>query len=156
LYIRGVSEDRIEVVARACAAWGSGDLTVLHELYTSDVTADGGRLWFEHGHVISGVDAVVEGFATLIGAFERNELFPEGALAVDDTLVVPLLWRGLPPGTTSFVEQRLIGNFTFRDGRIAAMAWYPSVEEALEAVGLPPSAANEISPLDRPKVAGQS
>ena len=47
--------------------------------------------------------------------FERNELFPEGVIEAEDTLVVTLRWRGLPRGSTSFVEQRLIGTFTFRD-----------------------------------------
>ena len=118
-----MTNEMIAVVQRACQAWGTGDLGILYELYTPDVTADGGKLWLETDRVIEGVDAVVNGFAELIGAFEHNELVAEGAIEAGDTLVVPLLWRGLAQGSTSFFEQRLIGNFTFRDGRIASMMW---------------------------------
>ena len=70
-----MTSEMFAVVQRACEAWGTGDLGTLYELYTPDVTADGGKLWLETDRVIEGVDAVVNGFAELIGAFERNELF---------------------------------------------------------------------------------
>jgi ketosteroid isomerase-like protein len=145
-----MSLEQIEVVQRACAAWGSGDLAVLYDLYTPDVTADGGRLWFETQGLVEGVDAVVHGFAELIGAFERNELIPEAVIEAGDTLVVPLSWRGLPAGSTTYVEQRLVGSFTFRDGRIAAMAWFLSLEDALEANGMPRSAAANLVAIEQP------
>jgi ketosteroid isomerase-like protein len=148
-----MSRQMIEVVQRACAAWGTGDLAILYELYTPDVTADGGKLWLETGGVTEGVDAVVNGFAGLLAAFERNELVAEGAIEAGDTLVVPLLWRGLAQGSTSFFEQRLIGTFTFRDGRIASMTWFPVLAEALDAIGLPRSAAEDLIVLDRPPLA---
>jgi ketosteroid isomerase-like protein len=144
-----MSEQRIAVVCRACEAWGTGELSVLYDLYTPDVTADGGRLWFETESIVTGVDAVVAGFATLIDAFEENDLVPEAVVEHEDTLVVPLLWRGRAAGSTEFVEQRLIGAFTFRGEQIAQMAWFQSVQDALDAVGLPRSAAErmrEIAP----------
>jgi ketosteroid isomerase-like protein len=144
----------IEVVQRACRAWETGELDVFRELYTPDVTADGGGLWLESGAIARGVDAVVRNFAELIGAFEQNELIPEGAIESGDTLVVLLLWRGLAPGGTSkSVEQRLIGVFKFRDGRIASMTWFEELEGALDALGLPRSAANDMVVLGRQPVA---
>jgi ketosteroid isomerase-like protein len=151
-----MSREMIEVVQRACAAWGSGDLEILYELYTADVTADGGRLWFETEGLIEGAEAVIRGFAELIGVFERNELIPEGAVEAGDTLVVPLFWRGLPSGSSSYVEQRLIGAFTFREGRIAAMAWFVTLDDALDALGLPSSAADGMVVLERPSAGGES
>ncbi len=143
----------MDVVRRACEAWGTGELSVLYDLYTPDVTADGGRLWFETEAVVSGVDAVVDGFATLIGAFEENDLVPEDATEAGDTLVVPLLWRGRAAGSSVFVEQRLVGTFTFRGEQIAAMAWFQTLEDALDSVGLPHSAAP--APIEaRPDTAG--
>jgi ketosteroid isomerase-like protein len=144
------------VVQRACAAWGTGDLTVLYDLYTPDVTADGGQLWFETQGVVEGVDAVVEGFAALIGAFERNEMVPEAAIEAGDTLVVPLVMRGLPAGGTGWVEQRMVGAFSFRDGRIAAMTWYLTLDDALDAQGLPPSAADQLQAIEQPLAGGGS
>jgi ketosteroid isomerase-like protein len=149
-----MSQQMRDVVRRACAAWSSGDLSLLYDLYTPDVTADGGRIWFETEGVTEGVDAVVQGFGALIGVFERNELIPEGAIETADTLVVPLFWRGLPTGSASYVEQRLVGTFTFRDGRIAHMSWYLSLDDALAALGLPPTAAGEIVPIEPPPERG--
>jgi ketosteroid isomerase-like protein len=146
----------IAVVQRACEAWGAGDLGILYELYTPDVTADGGKLWLETDRVIEGVDAVVNGFAELLAAFERNELIAEGAIEAGNTLVVPLLWRGLAHGSTSFFEQRLIGTFTFRDGRIASMTWFPVLADALDAIGLPQSAAEDLIGLERPSRAEEA
>jgi ketosteroid isomerase-like protein len=143
----------IAVVQRACEAWGTGDLEILYELYTPDVTADGGKLWLETDQPIEGVDAVVHGFAELVGSFERNELWAEGAIKSGNTLVVPLRWRGLAQGSASFFEQQLVGAFTFRDGRIASMTWFPVLEDALDAVGLPRSAAQELIVLERPRLA---
>jgi ketosteroid isomerase-like protein len=145
-----MTSERITVVQRACKAWTTGDLGILYELYTPDVTADGGKLWLETDRVIEGVDAVVNGFAELISAFQRNELFAEGAIEAGDTLVVPLRWRGLAQGSTKFFEQQLIGTFTFRDGRIASMTWFPVLADALDAVGLPRSAEEDLIVLERP------
>jgi ketosteroid isomerase-like protein len=151
-----MAREMIEVVQRACVAWGSGDLAVLYELYTPDVVADGGRLWFETEGLVEGVDAVVKGFAELIGVFERNELIPEGAVAAGDTLIVPLFWRGLPAGGSGYVEQRLIGAFTFREGRIAKMSWFLTMDEALEALGLPLTAVQDMIVLEPPSGGGAS
>ena len=151
-----MTSEMIAVVQRACEAWGTGDLGILYELYTPDVTADGGKMWLETDRVIEGVDAVVNGFAELIAAFERNELVAEGAIEAGNTLVVPLLWRGLAQGSTSFFEQRLIGAFTFRDGRIASMTWFPVLADALDAIGLPHSAAEDLIVLERPPLAEEA
>jgi ketosteroid isomerase-like protein len=146
----------IAVVQRACEAWGTGDLEILYELYTPDVTADGGKLWLETDQLIEGVDAVVHGFADLVGSFERNELWAEGAIKAGNTLVVPLRWRGLAQGSESFFEQQLVGAFTFRDGRIASMTWFPLLADALDAVELPQSAAEDMIVLERPPLAGEA
>jgi ketosteroid isomerase-like protein len=149
-----MSREMIEVVQRACRAWETGDLDVFRELYTADVTADGGGLWLESGAIARGVDAVIRNFAALIGSFEQNELRPEGAIEVGDTLVVPLLWRGLAPGgTNKFVEQRLIGVFKFTGGRIASMTWFEELDGALDALDLPRSAANDMIVLEHQPVA---
>jgi ketosteroid isomerase-like protein len=147
-----MSRERIEVMQRACRAWETGELDVFHELYTPDVTADGGGIWLESGDVAKGVDAVIRNFAVLIGAFEKNELTPEGAIETGDKLVVPLRWRGLLPDGAEFVEQRLIGVFGFRGAQIASMTWFEGLGDALDAVGLPRSAAGDmiaLAPLAR-------
>ena len=151
-----MARSKIGVVCYACECWSEGNLAPLYDLYTPDVTADPGRLWFENAGLVEGVDAVVKGFAAIVGAFERNELFPESALEVGDTVVVPLLWCGLPPGSSTFVEQRLIGVFNFRDERIASMTWFPALEEALDELGLERSLADQMVPIERPTQAKET
>jgi hypothetical protein len=119
----------------ACRAWGAGDLSTIRDLYTEDVTADGGDLWPEGSGPVRGVDRVLETFAAIMSAFESSELIPESVLEVGDTLIVPLLWRGRAGG--SHVEQRLVGCYLFRGSRIAGITWYSSLEAAREANGLP-------------------
>lgn len=63
-----MTSEMIAVVQRACEAWRTGDLGILYELYTPDVTADGGTFPLETGRVIEGVDAVDKGFAELIAS----------------------------------------------------------------------------------------
>jgi len=145
-----MARSKLEVVQRACECWGEGNLAPLYELYTPDVTADPGRLWFENAGLVHGADAVIKGFAALVDAFERNELFPESALESGETLVVPLLWRGLAPDSSTFVEQRLIGVFTFRGERIASMTWFTSLEEALDHLGLDRSFTERMVMLEPP------
>jgi ketosteroid isomerase-like protein len=144
-----MSREMIDVVRRACEAWGTREFEIFRDLYTPDVTAHGGALWLESGSSAQGVEVVVRNFEAIIAMFERNEVIPEGVIERGDTLVVPLMWRGLPVGSTSFVEQRLFGVFKFRDGRIESMSWFTGLDEALQAVGLPPSAAKEMIVLER-------
>lgn len=132
---------------RACEAWGDGDLSVIGDLYSPDVTADGGELWPEGSGVVHGVDAVLSAFASIMAPFERSELIPEGVIESGETLVVPLLWRGRLAGSDSFIEQRLVGSYGFRGRRIAEVRWFASLEAALSALGLPVEAAAQLQPV---------
>ncbi len=139
----------VDAVRRACEAWGTGDLATIRELYAPDVIADGGALWPEGRGAVHGADAVINAFASIMGAFEYSELIPEGFLEAGDTLVVPLLWRGVSSESKSFVEQRLVGAYRFNDGRIAFIAWFAGIEEALDGLGLPRSAAEDLLAVDQ-------
>ncbi len=145
-----MSREMIEVVQRACKAWGTGDFDVFREIYTADVVAHGGQLWPETGQPARGVDDVVGNFSAITAMFERNELVPEAVIEAGDTLVVELLWRGLARRGSNFIEQRLAGTFTFRDARIASMAWFAGVDQALDALGLPHSAIERMIVLVPP------
>jgi ketosteroid isomerase-like protein len=145
-----MSRVMIDVVRRACEAWGAREFEIFRDLYTPDVTAHGGALWLESGSAARGVDVVIRTFEAIISMFERNEVFPEGVIEKGDTLVVRLMWRGLPVGSKSFVEQRLFGIFKFRGAKIESMRWFTALDEALEAAGLPPSAAEDMVELERP------
>jgi ketosteroid isomerase-like protein len=151
-----VATQRVDIVRRACEAWGEGDLSTISDLYAADLTADGGELWPEGRGTVHGRDAVLSAFDSIMKAFEVSELIPEGFLEAGDTLVVPLLWRGRLPGSESFVEQRLIGSYGFRGEQIAEIRWFASMERTLDALGLPPDSAARVirEPIDGQAQAG--
>jgi ketosteroid isomerase-like protein len=138
----------IDTVRRACAAWRQGDISIYREMYAPDVVASGGRLWPEGEESVAGVDAVMGSFDLLLAAFERSELIPEAFVEEGDSLVVRLLWRGFVRGSETPVEQRLICAYRFREGLIVCQAWFAELAEALDAVGLPASAAQALCPLE--------
>jgi ketosteroid isomerase-like protein len=134
----------VDAVRSACSAWAAGDLAGIRELYHDDATADGGALWPEGSGSVQGADRIVATFASIMSVFERSELIPEGFLEAGDTLVVPLLWRGVLAGSSGVVEQRIVGTYRFKDGLIVFLAWYADLHEALETLGLPASAADAL------------
>jgi ketosteroid isomerase-like protein len=87
-------------------------------------------------------------FGSLLATFERSELIPEAVVEEGDSLVVRLLWRGLVRGSETPVEQRLICAYRFREGLIVYQGWFAELAEALDAVGLPPSAADALRALE--------
>jgi ketosteroid isomerase-like protein len=139
-----VSRGNIETVRRACEAWNAGDISGYRDLYTHDVIAEGGALWPEGSGAARGPDAVIRSFESLMAAFEHSQLIPEGFIETGETLVVPLIWSGVPTGSRSVVEQRLVCIYRFRNRRIASTAWFKGLDEALDALGLPRSAAENL------------
>jgi ketosteroid isomerase-like protein len=134
----------IDTVRRACAAWCQGDISIYRKMYAPDVVASGGQLWPEREGSVEGVDALICNFDSLMSTFERSELIPEAFVEDDASLVVRLLWRGFLRGSDTPVEQRLICAYRFRERLIVYQAWFAELAEALDAVGLPASAAKAL------------
>jgi ketosteroid isomerase-like protein len=127
----------VDTVRRACEAWSTGDISIYREMYAPDVTADAGLLAPEiPGGKMTGVDEVMEAFRSLMQTFESSELIPEEFVEEGDHLVVPVLMRAVPRGSSGTIEWRLAIAYRFRDGLITHQAWYPTLEEALESAGI--------------------
>jgi ketosteroid isomerase-like protein len=137
----------VETVRRACAAWGTGDISIYREMYAPDVTIHAGMFAPEvPGGRFTGVDQVMNAFESLMKPFESQELIPERFVEEGDCLVVPVVVRAVPRGSSARIEWPLVIAYRFRDGLIAHQAWYSTVDEALESLGLPPqSEANRNS-----------
>lgn len=143
----GVSRERIEAIRHALERGNDGDLSALRDLCADDVTAEAGRLW-PVGGVAHGPDEVVHIFDSMLAAFERVSSVPEDFVEVGDTLVVPLLWRGVPLGGATEVEQRVVGAFSFRDRELIRLAYFSNLEGALAdaARQAAPRAPDETQP----------
>ena len=141
-----MSHEHIDVVRTACAAWNAGDISIYWDLYAPDVIADGGALWPEAGGPVDGPAALMRNYESIRATFEYSELLPEGFVESGDALVVAMLWRGVPRGGERVAEQRLYVSYRFREGRIWRQWWSADLGGALDAVGLPRSAGDALTP----------
>ena len=106
-------------------------------MYAPDVTADAGMLSPEIPEgKMTGVDQLMNAFESLMRPFESSELIPERFIEEGDRMVVPIVMRAIARGSSAPIEWRLAIAYRFRDGLIAHQAWYPTLEEALDGVGL--------------------
>jgi ketosteroid isomerase-like protein len=124
--------ENVETIRRGYEAWNRGDLDSLRAMYAADVTADAGALWLAAGEV-SGSGAIIEAFASILSTFEESEVLADEYIEHGDCVVVPTRWRGLLPGSSDVIEQRVVAAYTLRDGRVVHIGYFTGVEEALEA-----------------------
>jgi ketosteroid isomerase-like protein len=83
-----------------------------------------------------GAEAARRFFEDLFEPFEEVVIEPEEFYEKDDQIVVFLVSRFRPTGSSAFVENRIGHLWTMRDGKFARLAIFPRREDALEAVGL--------------------
>lgn len=133
-----MQRENIETVRRACEAWGTGDISIYREMYAPDVTAYAGQLAPElPGGEFTGVEQIMAVFESLMATFEHSELVLRGELIEEgDTLVAPVVMRAVTQQSRATIEWHLTIAYRFRDGLIVHQAWYPTLEEAREKVGL--------------------
>jgi ketosteroid isomerase-like protein len=131
-----MSQENVETIKRACEAWGTGDISIYREMYAEDVIAYAGSLAPEVTGELEGKDRIMEILESLLETFEHSELLPGEFLEDGDVVVVPMLMRARPRGSSATIEWRLVVAYRFRDGLIVHQSWHPTREEAFEAVGL--------------------
>ena len=129
-------QSHTELIRRACEAWGTGDISVYREMYAPDVTAHTGELAPELAGDIQGPEPIIRVLESLMGSFERSELIPGEFTERDDTVVVPIVMRAQPHGTTETIEWKTWVVYRFRGGLIAHQGWYAERADAFRAAGL--------------------
>jgi ketosteroid isomerase-like protein len=128
--------DNLGTIRAACAAWGTGDISSYHAMYSPSATGWAGLLAPEITDEMKGPGEIVEVLESLLGTFEHSELVPEEFADHGDVVVAQVLMRARPRGTTGEISWRLWILYRFRDGLITRQAWYPDREQALDAAGL--------------------
>jgi uncharacterized protein len=88
------------------------------------------------GGTYRGREEVRRVFEDQLGAFEEAVAEPQEFFERGDQVVVFLLVRSRPRGSSATIEIRVAHVWTMRDGRPARVELFPVREEALEAVGL--------------------
>ena len=87
-----------------------------------------------------GVDDIRRFFEDLFAPFEEVVAEPEEFLERGDQVVVLVVVRSRPRGSSAFIENRIGHLWTMRDGQVVRFQIFPEREKALEAAGLSGSA----------------
>lgn len=123
----------VDVVRTGYEAWNRGDLDAVRGIYAPEVTASAGALWPAAGEV-SGPEAIIQAFASILNTFEHSELVPEEFVEEGDSVLVPTLWRGTMAGSEGVIEQRLVVVYTLRGDQIVHIGYFPGMVEARAAI----------------------
>jgi ketosteroid isomerase-like protein len=128
-----MSQENLEMVRRGFAAWNSGDMDALRELYDPDVILRSLEGWPESGPFM-GREAVMGWYEQLREAWEADAVEPIDITDAGDRVIVRTVWRGAGQGPDSRMEFTNV--YTVRKGRIVYQEQFWDHAEALEAVGL--------------------
>jgi ketosteroid isomerase-like protein len=132
-----MSEENVEIVRRIYDALGRPDdvAALWHPEVEFDVSRDIWGAVVGGGHY-RGVDGVRKWMLDLYGAWEHLDLDCEELIDAGHQVIAVLSVRGR--GRTSGIEvaYRPAGIWTLRQGKVVQVVWFPTREEALEAVGL--------------------
>jgi ketosteroid isomerase-like protein len=130
-----VSQENVDLVLRACAAWQRFDPAEIAYFYAADVEIV--SKWAEvFGRTFHSRDGLLEWIRDFSAAFERPDLEYEHVADVGDQVVVLKHVRARGRTSAADVSLRLAHVYTVRDGLIARQVLHEDPAEALEAVAL--------------------
>jgi ketosteroid isomerase-like protein len=129
------SQDNVEVVRKALAAYNRRDLEALAALNHPDVEVDWSASRGLEAGVYRGWDEVSGFYQRFFETFEEITIEPDRFIACGDSVVVPnhAQVRGRD-GINAVARSALV--FEVRKGRVGRFRLYQETHEALEAVGL--------------------
>ena len=134
-----MSRENVEIVRRVFEASARGDEQAVLALYHPEVEWDASRTqpgFGEFADLYRGHDGLRRFFRRWrevwdTDEYEYNELIDAGNAVVS---VGTQHGRGHASGLE--IARTLVGLWTVRDGKVVRVVWFPTREEALEAVGL--------------------
>jgi ketosteroid isomerase-like protein len=129
-----MSQENVEIMKDAFAAWNAGDMDAIRAVYDPDIIMRTAEGWPEPGPYI-GREAVLNWIAQLRETWDADALEPiSDFIATADRVVVRFIWRGAGQGPESKMEFTTVT--TMRTGKIILIEMFWDYAEALEAVGL--------------------
>ena len=131
-----MSQENVEIVRRAYAAFNRGDLESLDDVISADCIMDWSQSQGPQKGVYHGLDGAARWIAAIREAFEEFELAPSEYIGSGDRIVVPTRVTGRGRGSGVAVEASGTTLWEIRDGRVDRFVLYQGREEALEAAGL--------------------
>ena len=131
-----MSQENVEIVRRAYAAFNRGDPEGLDGVISADCVMDWSQSQGPEKGVYHGLDGAARWIAAIREAFEEFELAPSEYIGSGDRIVVPTRVTGRGRGSGVAVDASGTTLWEIRDGRVDRFVLYQSREEALEAAGL--------------------
>jgi ketosteroid isomerase-like protein len=131
-----MSRVNVELVQSAYDLWNAGDMEAARQMYAPDATMSTPPDWPD-SITSSDRDEMFRRLVENRALFESDRLLPERWIEADDRVIVPTQWCCVPKGASVELKVLVVPVFTVRGDRIMRLDWYGSVQEALEAVGLP-------------------
>ena len=133
-----MSQENVELLDRALAAWNEGGVDATIDLYAEDAEFDISTVALDYGPSPVGRNAVAQFYRYIEQLWSHPSITP-----VEDIepvgphhVVVEVSVRGVSEVSEVEVEQRFVFAFGVRDGEIAWGGLFRTRAEALEAVGL--------------------
>ena len=127
-----ISEQNVETMQAAYAAWDAGDMDALREMHDPDVIARYPEGWPEPGPFV-GLEAVMRQLEQLRETWDADAT-EANFIDAGDRVVVRGIWRGAGHGPAFALEGSAV--YTLRKGKISIIEYFRDHAEALEAVGL--------------------
>jgi len=128
-----MSQENVEIVRRAFAAWERGDLEAVFGLVADDVTvyrAD------PDGATYHGKEGFLQATAEWTEDFAEWSVIPEEFIDAGDHVLVRVLQRARGEASGATVEGQFWFLFGVREGRISKLHFYLHESKAREASGL--------------------
>lgn len=128
-----MSQENVDLVLRACAAWQRFEPNEIASFYAADVEIV--SIWAEvFGRTFHGRDGLLKWIRDFSAAFERPDLEYEHVAEAGDQVVVLEHVRTRGRTSEAEVSLRLAHVYTVRDGLIARQVLHEDLAEALEAL----------------------
>ncbi len=129
-----MSQENVEIVRRAFAAWNAGDMDALRELHDPEVISRAPKSWPAPGPFV-GREAVMRQFEQSRQTWDADALEPiSDFVDAGDRVLVRFVWHGVGQGPEANIEMTWVG--TVRKGKIFNIEFFFDRAEALEAAGL--------------------
>jgi ketosteroid isomerase-like protein len=128
-----MSQENVEIMKAAFAAWNAGDMEAFRELHDPHVVVRTVEGWPEPGPYF-GREAVMRWFEQLRETWDSDTVEMVGISDVGDRVVVRLVLHGEGRGPQAHLEMTQV--ITLRKGKIVYREYFWDHAEALEAVGL--------------------
>jgi ketosteroid isomerase-like protein len=133
---RAMSRENVELVRKLYRVYNERSFAEHPDLVDPDVVWDMSRVALPDATSLTGRAELPEFIDTFERSFAYESMEPREILDAGDRVVVVVHQRGRGKLSGIEVEQTFAMVWTLRDGRAIRMDIYPTLQEALEAVGL--------------------